>query len=95
MTRHPRAARVGVGLAGGAGLGLAMDIVPDDVGLFAVPYAHIAGPDWLVMLSAWGITTVLMEQFVPAAAVGAVLVYLVLYASIAKPGELEQQDQIR
>jgi NADH-quinone oxidoreductase subunit H len=32
---------------------------------------------------------------VPAAAVGAVLVYLVLYASIAKPGELEQQDQIR
>ena len=32
---------------------------------------------------------------VPAAAVGAVLVYLVLYASMAKPGELEQQDQIR
>jgi NADH-quinone oxidoreductase subunit H len=32
---------------------------------------------------------------VPSAAVGAVLVYLVLYASIAKPGELEQQDQIR
>ncbi len=32
---------------------------------------------------------------VPAAAVGAVLVYLVLYASIAKPGELEQQDEIR
>jgi putative effector of murein hydrolase LrgA (UPF0299 family) len=32
---------------------------------------------------------------VPAGAVGAVLVYLVLYASIAKPGELEQQVQIR
>jgi hypothetical protein len=32
---------------------------------------------------------------VPAAAVGAVLVYVVLYASIEKPGELEQQDQIR
>jgi acyl-coenzyme A synthetase/AMP-(fatty) acid ligase len=56
-------------LAGGIGLGLAMNITPADVGLFAVPYAHIAGPDWLVMLSAWGITTVLMEQFVPADAV--------------------------
>jgi NADH-quinone oxidoreductase subunit H len=32
---------------------------------------------------------------VPAAAVGAVLVYLVLYASMAKPGELEEQEQIR
>jgi acyl-CoA synthetase (AMP-forming)/AMP-acid ligase II len=56
-------------LAGGVGLGLAMHITPDDVGLFAVPYAHIAGPDWLVMLTAWGITTVLMEQFVPAQAI--------------------------
>jgi putative effector of murein hydrolase LrgA (UPF0299 family) len=32
---------------------------------------------------------------VPAAVVGAVLVYLVLYASMTKPGELEEQDQIR
>jgi NADH-quinone oxidoreductase subunit H len=32
---------------------------------------------------------------VPAAAVGAVLVYVVLYASMTKPGELEEQDQIR
>jgi NADH-quinone oxidoreductase subunit H len=32
---------------------------------------------------------------VPAAAVGAVLVYGVLYASIAKPGELQEQEQIR
>jgi NADH-quinone oxidoreductase subunit H len=32
---------------------------------------------------------------VPAAAVGAVLVYLVLFASMAKPGEIERQDQIR
>jgi NADH-quinone oxidoreductase subunit H len=32
---------------------------------------------------------------VPAAAVGAVLVYLVLFASFAKPGEIETQDQIR
>jgi NADH-quinone oxidoreductase subunit H len=32
---------------------------------------------------------------VPAAAVGAVLVYLVLFASMTKPGEIERQDQIR
>jgi NADH-quinone oxidoreductase subunit H len=32
---------------------------------------------------------------VPAAAIGAVLVYLVLYASMTKPGELEEQEQIR
>jgi NADH-quinone oxidoreductase subunit H len=32
---------------------------------------------------------------VPAAAVGAVLVYVVLFASMAKPGEIEAQDQIR
>ncbi len=32
---------------------------------------------------------------VPASAVGAVLVYLVLYASMAKPGELREQEQIR
>jgi len=32
---------------------------------------------------------------VPAAAIGAVLVYLVLYASMPKPGELTEQEQIR
>jgi acyl-coenzyme A synthetase/AMP-(fatty) acid ligase len=53
-------------LAGGTGLGFAMETGPDDLGLFGVPWAHIAGPDWLVMMSAWGVTTILMEMFVPA-----------------------------
>jgi len=56
-------------LAGGTGLGFAMETGPDDLGLFGVPWAHIAGPDWLVMMSAWGVTTILMEMFVPADAV--------------------------
>jgi hypothetical protein len=32
---------------------------------------------------------------VPAAAIGAALVYGVLWASMAKPGELQEQEQIR
>ncbi|GMU79186.1 MAG: cyclohexanecarboxylate-CoA ligase [Acidimicrobiia bacterium] len=56
-------------IAGGLGLGRALATAPDDVGLFGVPWAHIAGPDWLVMMSAWGIPTVLMETFVPERAV--------------------------
>lgn len=56
-------------IAGGMGLGRALAAGPDDVGLFGVPWAHIAGPDWLVMMSAWGIPTVLMETFVPDRAV--------------------------
>ena len=56
-------------LAGGTGLGLAMETTPDDLGLFGVPWAHLAGPDWLVMMSAWAVTTILMEMFVPADAV--------------------------
>lgn len=56
-------------LAGGLGLGHALDASPDDIGLFGVPWAHIAGPDWLVLMSAWAIPTVLMELFVPDRAV--------------------------
>ncbi len=56
-------------LAGGTGLGHALETDGNDLGLFGVPWAHIAGPDWLVMMSAWGIPSVLMETFVPADAV--------------------------
>jgi acyl-CoA synthetase (AMP-forming)/AMP-acid ligase II len=56
-------------LAGGTGLGHALEAGADDVGLFGVPWAHIAGPDFLVMMAAWGIPNVLMEMFVPADAV--------------------------
>ena len=87
-------------LAGGTGLGHALETGPDDLGLFGVPWAHIAGPDWLVMMSTWGIPTVIMEQFVPADAVklcneygvtmtgGATAVYQALLAlQRTQPGE--------
>jgi cyclohexanecarboxylate-CoA ligase len=56
-------------IAGGTGLGFAFAVEPDDVALFPVPWAHIAGPDWLVLMTAWGLPTVLMETFLPAEAV--------------------------
>lgn len=56
-------------LAGGRGLAIALDPRPHDVALFAVPFAHIAGPDFLVTLLSCGLRTVLMEAFVPAEAV--------------------------
>jgi acyl-CoA synthetase (AMP-forming)/AMP-acid ligase II len=56
-------------LAGGGGLGAAFEVTPDDVALFAVPWAHIAGPDWLVLMTMYGLPTVVMEAFVPQDAV--------------------------
>ena len=41
----------------------------DDVGSIAFPFAHIAGPDYLVMMLIAGIPAVLVEAFVPADAV--------------------------
>ena len=37
--------------------------------VFAVPWAHIGGPDWLVYMLSWGLRTVVMEAFVPTDAV--------------------------
>jgi len=56
-------------IAGGSGLGAALDVADDDVGLFAVPWAHIAGPDWLVLMTMFGVPTVVMEVFDPVRAV--------------------------
>ena len=56
-------------LAGGRGLGFAVDPGPDDLAVFAVPWAHIGGPDWLVYMLSWGLRTVVMEAFVPTDAV--------------------------
>jgi acyl-CoA synthetase (AMP-forming)/AMP-acid ligase II len=56
-------------IAGGYGLGHAFEVTDDDVALFAVPWAHIAGPDWLVLMTAFGLPTVVMEVFVPQDAV--------------------------
>src|SRR5262249_5585468 len=56
-------------LAGGRGLAMALDMSPADVGSIAFPFAHIGGPDYLVTVFAAGFPVVLMEAFVPDAAV--------------------------
>jgi cyclohexanecarboxylate-CoA ligase len=52
-------------IAGGWGLAKAMDMSPSDVGSMAFPYAHIAGPDYLVMLLSLGFPAVLIESWSP------------------------------
>ena len=56
-------------ITGGRGLAIALDMGEDDVGSIAFPFAHIAGPDYLVMVLANGFTTILLEAFAPALAV--------------------------
>ena len=56
-------------LTGGEGLARALELAEDDVGSIAFPFAHIAGPDYLTMVLACGVTTVVLEAFVPELAV--------------------------
>ena len=56
-------------LAGAHGLAVALDMSPNDVGSMAFPFAHIAGPDYLGTMLMEGFPAVLLEAFVPAAAV--------------------------
>ncbi len=56
-------------IAGGVGLARALDVSDDDVGSIAFPYAHIGGPEYMVMMLAAGFGAVLVERFDPAAAV--------------------------
>ena len=56
-------------LAGGIGLSLKLDMQPSDVGSIAFPYAHIGGPNYVVMMLTHGMPAVLLEAFVPAEAV--------------------------
>jgi len=56
-------------ITGGRGLAIALDLGPDDVGSVAFPFAHIAGPDYLVMVLANGCAAAMLEAFVPATAV--------------------------
>jgi acyl-CoA synthetase (AMP-forming)/AMP-acid ligase II len=56
-------------LAGGRGLALALQVRQDDVGSVAFPFAHIAGPDYLVTMLLSGFAAVVLESFVPAEAV--------------------------
>jgi cyclohexanecarboxylate-CoA ligase len=50
-------------IAGGACLGGALRMRPDDVGSIAFPYAHIGGPDYLVMVLLYGFPALLVERF--------------------------------
>jgi acyl-CoA synthetase (AMP-forming)/AMP-acid ligase II len=50
-------------MAGGLGLANAAALSGDDVGSIAFPYAHIAGPDYLMMLLYRGCGAVLVEAF--------------------------------
>ncbi|GAA3378433.1 class I adenylate-forming enzyme family protein [Streptomyces racemochromogenes] len=50
-------------IAGGSCLAHALRLTPADVGSMAFPYAHIAGPDYTVMLLLYGFPAVLFEKF--------------------------------
>ncbi|MFC8505040.1 class I adenylate-forming enzyme family protein [Streptomyces sp. NPDC057411] len=50
-------------IAGGSCLAHALHLSDADVGSMAFPYAHIAGPDYTVMLLLYGFPAVMFEQF--------------------------------
>ena len=50
-------------IAGGWGLARALDMKSDDVGSIAFPFAHIAGPDYLVTMLSFGFPAILVESF--------------------------------
>jgi cyclohexanecarboxylate-CoA ligase len=50
-------------IAGGWGLARALGMTPDDVGSIAFPFAHIAGPDYLVTMLSFGFPAILVEAF--------------------------------
>ncbi len=56
-------------LAGGYGLAEALGVGAHDVGSIAFPFAHIAGPDYLVTMLISGFQAVVLDAFVPAEAV--------------------------
>ncbi|MFF3322992.1 class I adenylate-forming enzyme family protein [Streptomyces sp. NPDC002889] len=50
-------------IAGGSCLAHSLHLSADDVGSIAFPFAHIGGPDYLVMLLLYGFPAVLFEHF--------------------------------
>jgi cyclohexanecarboxylate-CoA ligase len=50
-------------IAGGWGLAKALEMSESDVGSIAFPFAHIAGPDYLVTMLSIGFPSVLVETF--------------------------------
>jgi acyl-coenzyme A synthetase/AMP-(fatty) acid ligase len=66
-TSEPKAVRHSDGtlIAGGVGLSKRLQPAADDMGSIAFPYAHIGGPDYLVMMLHSGLPAVLVEAFAP------------------------------
>ncbi|MPY63560.1 class I adenylate-forming enzyme family protein [Streptomyces spongiae] len=50
-------------IAGGSCLAHALHLTASDVGSIAFPYAHIGGPDYMVMLLLYGFPAVMFEHF--------------------------------
>ncbi|MFJ8075461.1 class I adenylate-forming enzyme family protein [Streptomyces sp. NPDC096176] len=57
-------------IAGGSCLAHALHLSADDIGSIAFPFAHIGGPDYLVMLLLYGFPAVLFEKFALPDALG-------------------------
>lgn len=55
-------------IAGGVGLATALDISAEEIGSIAFPYAHVAGPDYVIAMLVSGFPAVVLETFAPAAA---------------------------
>ncbi|PBC83056.1 MULTISPECIES: class I adenylate-forming enzyme family protein [unclassified Streptomyces] len=55
-------------LAGGIGLATALGMSADDIGSIAFPYAHIAGPDYVIAMLVSGFPAVILESFEPGRA---------------------------
>jgi cyclohexanecarboxylate-CoA ligase len=66
-TSLPKAVRHtdGTLIAGGFGMAAATDFTPAEVGCVPFPYAHIGGPDNLIMQLRIGFGALLLEAFVP------------------------------
>ncbi|WP_438487451.1 class I adenylate-forming enzyme family protein [Streptomyces sp. S186] len=50
-------------IAGGVGLATALGMAADDIGSIAFPYAHIAGPDYVIAMLVSGFPAVVLETF--------------------------------
>ena len=70
-TSLPKAVRHtdGTLIAGGFGMAAATDFTPAEVGCVPFPYAHIGGPDNLIMQLRIGFGALLLEAFVPDVAI--------------------------
>ncbi|MEU5471355.1 class I adenylate-forming enzyme family protein [Streptomyces lydicus] len=55
-------------LAGGVGLATALGMSARDIGSIAFPYAHIAGPDYVIAMLVSGFPAVILDSFEPGRA---------------------------